>query len=272
MDIARLFVCDEVLKIREGFFVDCKVLVALHVVDVEVNAVKRNICPVVVYDHILDSFGVVIAPAALLVAECPERRNVALTDDFAELADYLNGLVLLDDVDVKVRPVDRDLGGVGFCVADIPADPGGEVDENAVPAENQEVMRGVERLFCLGVEGIVAAVALVNPAALVDTARSLSETVDYVVVSHFEGENELSVLCFVLKGKVRKIACGNGFNDRFGVDRLAHSVSFYHKKLSSSSGIMVLLYYETVGIATEFAEFSSFDEVKLTLQKNHYNC
>ena len=66
-------------------------------------------------------------------------------------------------------------------------------------------MSGVERLLRFGVEGIVGAVALINPAALVDAAGSLSQTVDDIVLFHAESKDKAVVFNAVIVGKRRKI-------------------------------------------------------------------
>ena len=63
-----------------AIFYSVKGLVTLHIVDVEIYAVKRNPCLVVTVNNSVNSFGIVIAPTALLIAECPERRNIACAD------------------------------------------------------------------------------------------------------------------------------------------------------------------------------------------------
>ena len=117
------------LKIGERAFVYCKILVAVHVVDVKIHAVDRNIRAVVAVDHAVNRFGVVIAPAALLKAECPERRNIAFPDCRAELSHYFARAVGSDQIDVKIHAANCDFRLVRFAVADVPADTRREVDE-----------------------------------------------------------------------------------------------------------------------------------------------
>ena len=75
-----LFVVYKPLKIGEFSGINRKVLVIFHIVNIKINAVERNSCPVVAVDYAVNRLAVVVAPAALLKAERPKRRNIALAD------------------------------------------------------------------------------------------------------------------------------------------------------------------------------------------------
>ena len=116
-------------KIRERAFVYCEVLVAVHVIYIEIHAVERNTGVVIAVDNRVDRPGVVVAPAALLITERPLRRNVALAYRRAELTDNIERLIARNNVNIKILAADRNFGGVPECIAYIPAHTGREIDK-----------------------------------------------------------------------------------------------------------------------------------------------
>ena len=136
-------------KIREFVLINRKILVVLHIVNVEVHAVERNFCIIVALDYAVNGLTVGVTPTALLVAECPERRNVALTDCRTKFLYNVNRLVALGFyyIDVKIRAVNGDVGAVCRGVADVPADSCGKVNENTkilTAVEHKEIVCGIE--------------------------------------------------------------------------------------------------------------------------------
>ena len=142
-----------------------------------------------------------IAPAALSVAEREERRQIASPDQRAEFADDLFESAALDEIEIEPVVLGRDLDDIGVGVADIETDLCGIVEEREKSlilsrVDKNEVMRAVERTLLLGVDGIVGAVALIDPAAFVDAANLLSQSVDAGTLIHPIG------VFSVLMGKV----------------------------------------------------------------------
>ena len=136
-------------KIREFVFVNCEVLVVFHIVNVKIYAVERNLCIIITFDYAVNGSFVGITPTALLIAECPERRNVTLTDCTAELFYNVNRLIALvfDNVDVKICTVNSDFCAAWFCVTDVPTDFCGEINKNTeslAAAEHKEVVCGIQ--------------------------------------------------------------------------------------------------------------------------------
>lgn len=62
-------------KFGEFFAVNGKVLVTLHIVYVKINTVQRNLGFVIAVNYIVNGVVGFIAPAALLVSECPKTAE-----------------------------------------------------------------------------------------------------------------------------------------------------------------------------------------------------
>ena len=225
------FLWNIVLEIRKFFIINSKVLVTLHIVDVEIYAVKRNFCLVVTVNNSVNSFGIVIAPTALLIAECPKRRNIACTDWFSELFYDFNRLCAVNVINIKIRAVNCDNGFVCGCIADVPTDFWREVDKNTKSfwaAEHKKIVSGIEGWLCFGVERVITAKAVIHPTTLVDSSRSFAETVDDVAVCHIKFKDKIFVLKLAAERKFRNRQSVKFFNNSLRINRVARCKLFNH--------------------------------------------
>ena len=211
-------------KMRKRVCVDGKVLVGVHVVNIEIHAVQRNTYRVITADHVVHRLGVGVAPAALLIAERPLGRQIALADSGAEGADDLARLFPVYQIDGKILALDRDLCLVCGRIAQIPADARRKVDEQAkafFAADDDKIMRRIERPLGLGVKGVVGAIALIDPAALVDAARRLAQAKDDILRRQLEPKAEAAVFECISKRKALDRLCGDSGCERVRLDRIA---------------------------------------------------
>ena len=154
----------ELREIRESFAIQREVLVALHVIDIQVDAVKRDAGAAIPVSHLPDLILVHIAPAALSQAEGPLRRNVASPDDRAESGDDLPGGLPLEDIDVRVvlLEVYPHLAVIRIAKVKLQLARGVDVEAEApvLPAvslvKQQEILRSVERPARLQMVGHIA--------------------------------------------------------------------------------------------------------------------
>ena len=91
VDPLLFHVCCQTGQIREFLIRDREVLVPLHVVDVQVDGVQGDAGLPVSRGHLTHIRLVLVAPAALAVAEGPLRRDVASAYHLSEGADYGGG-------------------------------------------------------------------------------------------------------------------------------------------------------------------------------------
>ena len=196
MDALCLHIGSQSLQIRETLFIHGEVLVALHVVDVQIDAVQGNAGSLVLCSDFPDICLIFITPAALSVAECPERRNIASADDPTELLDDILFIFTGDDIDGEVIFRRLDLHGVSPGIADVELHLSGIIEkctESDLAADNDKIVRAVERTGVLVVVGVVIVPADILPATLVDAPDLFAQTVYNVVFRKRIGKTALVV-------------------------------------------------------------------------------
>ena len=79
----------EIRKIWKGLRIHREILIALHVIDVQVDTVQRNVEIPVSFYYLTDIILAFVPPSALSISKRPEWRNVAASDQTAELPDNI---------------------------------------------------------------------------------------------------------------------------------------------------------------------------------------
>ena len=102
----------KVRKMRETLRIHRKVLVALHVINVQHHGIQRHMVGAVIRRHLAHLVRGHVAPAALGVAERPFGRDVAAPHQMAELADNVGQAFALDDIEIVIFLGNRDPQGV----------------------------------------------------------------------------------------------------------------------------------------------------------------
>ena len=70
----------QVFQVRKSFRIHCKILVPFHIINIQINAVKRNASSLILFCNGTNILFCLVSPATLSVSKCPEGRNVALSD------------------------------------------------------------------------------------------------------------------------------------------------------------------------------------------------
>ena len=89
-------------EIREVFLINCKVLKILHVVNIHVDHVDRDMILAISFCHCTEVFFCCITPAALSKTESELRRNVAAADHTTELFYDVVSIFSFDDIDIQI--------------------------------------------------------------------------------------------------------------------------------------------------------------------------
>ena len=217
----------ERLEVGKTLGVNGKILEAVHVVDVEIEHVERDTRVAVAVGAFLDIFFGDVSPAALSVAERPLRRDIALADQRAEFADDGFQTVGGDDVQVEREFLGRDRDSITVGVADVKGDLAGDIEESAeafLAVDDQEVVRAVDGALLFGMERLVGAEALIDPAALVDAAHGLAQSVDAGLVVHLQDK----AVVFQRKRRGHAVGIGQVPDDRSRADNGGKVKSFDH--------------------------------------------
>ena len=84
-DILIFHFLNKFRKVREIFFVQCKILEILHIVDIHVDHVQRNIIFPISLHYMAEIILRLITPSALAKTKSISRRDIASADDLPEL-------------------------------------------------------------------------------------------------------------------------------------------------------------------------------------------
>ena len=109
---------DKCRKIFE-LIIQGKVFVGIHVINVHIDHIQRNVILAVALCDLFKIFLCLVAPAALTVAECEFRRDIAVADHAAELFYDIVRRVPVDDVQCKVCVRAGDFQRVHAGIADV---------------------------------------------------------------------------------------------------------------------------------------------------------
>ena len=174
-------------KIIAEFFIQCKVLVRIHIIDIHVDHIQWNVILTVSRCDFPEIFLCLIPPAALPEAECKFRRDIAPADDMAELFYNIVRRFTVDDIQVQICVFTGNCQRIHPRVPDVESQCGGIVEEQPeglLPRDHDKVMCSIERTLVLGVVRVVGAVADIAVSPFVDAAVCLSEAVDDIVLVH----------------------------------------------------------------------------------------
>ena len=228
-DMLVLHLLHEIREVGEALFVDREVFEALHVVDVQIDHIQRDPVFAVFSDHFPHIFGVYVTPAALPVAKSPQRCNVASADQPAEAPDDIRNSIFLDHIDVQIPVRGRDLQCRQFRVSYVKSQNARIIDKESEllsSVHHDKVVGGVQGPAVLQVLGLVAALALVDPAPLVDAAHIFSQSIDNVLGIHGICQRHFTFIHF----HVRDRACLRlgDHRDGIGLEHVSKTVSFDH--------------------------------------------
>ena len=104
---ADMLLLHPLYKIRKifKFTADSKILAGIHIVDIHIDHVQRQVIFPVALRHPLKVFRGLIAPAALPETKSKFWRNIALPDYPAELLYNIIRRISADNVQIQVRMV-----------------------------------------------------------------------------------------------------------------------------------------------------------------------
>ena len=98
VDIVIFHLGYKVFEIRKGFFTDCKIFVVVHIVDIKIYGIYRNVIISVASDDFPYFIGSIVTPAALLITKSPFRSYITLTDYFTEFFDNVHNIIAFHNI------------------------------------------------------------------------------------------------------------------------------------------------------------------------------
>ena len=232
MNTLLLHVFRKSFQIRKTLSVHGKILVAFHIVNVQINAVQRNTSSLILLCDLANVLLGLITPTALTVTERPERRNIASADDFPELLDNVLFIFTSDDINYQIILCRLDLHQIPPSIADVKFHFSGIVEECSkchITANENEVVRAIKRTSILMVVGIVIVPAHILPAPLIDTANLFAQTVYNIIFR--KGIVKSSLIVSFQKRQL--VLCGFHFCDNsIGRERCSEYILFDHNGTS----------------------------------------
>jgi len=140
--------------------------------------------------HLPHILGSLVAPAALRQTKGPLGRDVAAPDELTELPGDVVRAAAGEHIEVVVRRLCREPQGTVGRVADVVGNFAREIDEKAEvllsgsAVDEQKIVCTVVGTLVLTVVRLVGVICNVMPAALIDAAGHLAQTVHDRIRSH----------------------------------------------------------------------------------------
>ena len=191
VDMLFLHFFDKSWEIRKGFLIQSKVFKTFHIVDIQINAVQRDVQFPVSLFNFPDVLFRLITPAALAESKSPFGRNIAAADHLAELTDDVFQIFSINIIQVHIPAVHGDHGRILLGIADVKSDFSRIVQEKTERfclGEDQEIVGAIKRVGIFPVVGIIGTVAGIDPAPFVNAPDLFPKAVDRCALGHEKGD------------------------------------------------------------------------------------
>ena len=119
MDMAFPHFFHKVGKMREAFGIYGKILIALHIINIEVDGVERYRGILIARKNRANVFFAFVTPSTLPETEGPFRRNIALPCNSSELSDNFIGRICSEAINIRISGLGTNDKPVELRVADI---------------------------------------------------------------------------------------------------------------------------------------------------------
>ena len=180
-------------EIREIFFIQCEILKILHIVDIHVDHIQRDVIfPIAVRDLSEILLGLV-APPALSETKGEFRRDVASADDLPELLYDVVGRAAVDHEQVQTAFGAGHLQRIHPGISDVKCHGRGIVEEQPesfFSGYHDKIVGPVKGTLVLRVVGVVRAVADIAVAPLVQPPVGLPKPVYDIRFFHNIGKTK----------------------------------------------------------------------------------
>ena len=190
---------DQPFKIRKTLPINREILIPLHIINVKSNGIQGQGKFLIPPGHLFHVFFTAVSPAALLVSKCPERSQVASSDQLAELPDDLKGAFPFDHIKPKIRSFRFNAQSVQTGVSHVKSDDPRIIHKQtkgAPPSHNEKIVCTVHRHCVFMVILFITASALIDPASFVDAPDILPQAIHQIFLPQMNGQsNTLADLC-----------------------------------------------------------------------------
>src|SRR5262249_6828598 len=122
----------QALRVRKPFLVEGEDPIAVHVIDVEMHDVERQVAPAIFVHNFFDHRVGVITPATLLIAECPKRRQRHVPGEIGVAAENLFDRWTIKEVVVHLAAFSAEPCTLLRRLAEVEITPIAVVEENSV--------------------------------------------------------------------------------------------------------------------------------------------
>ena len=218
MDILFLHFFDKLFKIGEAVPVNREVLIPLHIINVQIDTVDGNVMLFIFGCHLTHFICRIIAPSALSIAKCPSGCNIASSDQFTEFLYYIAVGICLNQINFIVLLFHGNAKVIDVSITNIEGHPARRVHKQAIGfmhsvSHHNEVVCSIQGIRVLAMIRIIAAIADVTPAPLIDATHIFSKPVhDFIL---FQGI--MKTVFFFLKNTIAPCR---------GCELLYHSICF----------------------------------------------
>ena len=209
---------DKLFKISEAVPVNREVLIPFHIINIEIDTVDGNVMLFIFRCHFTHFIRCIITPPALPITKCPAGCNIASSDQFTEFLHYIPVGSCLNQINFIVLLFHGNAKIINIGITNIEGHPARRIHKQAIGfmhsvTHHNEVVCSIQGIRVLAMIRIIAAIADVTPAPLIDATHIFSKPVhDFIL---FQGI--MKTVFFFLKNTIAPCR---------GCDLLYHSICF----------------------------------------------
>ena len=226
-------------KVGKAIYVNSKILISFHIVNIQINAVEWNFSFLIFLSNYSYILFVLIAPTTLPVPKCPHWRYIASADKSAKLLCDIFFVFTCDYINSKIITFSMNTHLIYFSVSDIKCESAGIIKkctEQLFTAYYYKIVSTIKRMCILMVIRIVAAPAYILPATLIYTSYLFSESINNVVFIKIQGKIAVFISLEIWEFMVADFSI---FNCCMCRKRISENILFNH----SSSPLLKGLFF-----------------------------
>ena len=219
----------QIFEICKGIPVNGKVLVPLHIVNIQINTVDRDISLFIFCCNLSDFICGIVAPAALSITKRPAGCNIASSDQLTEFLYHIRIGCSFDQIKLIISILHGDTEFIDICITGIKGDSARCIYKQATGllhavTSHDKIVGSIKRICMLAVIRIVRTFTHIPPASLIHATYIFAKTVNDLIrpeciVKRIALFSEYAVLPFSFCNILYNCICFNG---------IAKAVFFYH--------------------------------------------
>ncbi len=174
-------------KVREILLIYGKVLIILHIVNIQINHVDWDIILPVSFRDFHEIFLRLISPTALPEPKPELRRDVASANHLTELLHNVIRRLPFNQIQVQIRRFTAHLQEIRPCIADVKCKFSRIIEEQSkilLPGNHDKIMRAIQGTLIFRVVRLVRTITDITVSPLIQSPVRLAKPINNVIFCH----------------------------------------------------------------------------------------